>query len=116
MANTSQKIMENDQNSQELRRCWLYRAGYGRKQETFEQLQAGAELAEQRIGYYGITVWAWTTPPQERTPRARMEAVQQTFEVVQTTVDPAHYTLVFHKPLTQEQVEIFNRLFAKRTS
>lgn len=91
---------------------WLY--SYDWKPETLEHLRARAETAEQTIGYYGVTVWAWASCPEGSIPRASLSVVTRFFRVEQTTDDPFHYTIVFRKPLTQEQVDTFNEVFSKK--
>ena len=93
-------------------KIWLY--SYGWNPETCEQLQAKAETAERVIGCYGVTVWAWAAPPQEPVPQATMAAVKKHFGIQQTTDDPFHDTLIFQKPLTQEQVKTFHAIFSKQ--
>ncbi len=89
---------------------------YGWQSETVKLVRKKAETAERIIGEYGITVWAWASSPKEPLPCAKLSVVQQTFEVKQTTDDAFHYTIIFRKPVTQEQVDRFHVLFTKEPS
>ncbi len=87
----------------------LYRFGGGN--ESLEKLRRDAENAESKSGIYGVSVTSNT--PRFPAPSALKSEVERYF-TVQKTGGPGHYTVVFPKPLTQGNADIFNNLFRNK--
>jgi hypothetical protein len=80
--------------------------------ETLDRLKRAAELAEQPppkgVGLYGVSVSSVARRPA---PSASWAEATANFDVQKTGNSPTHYTVMLPKPVDQDAVDLFNRVF-----
>ncbi len=80
-------------------------------EQTLERLTAEAAKAETKAQVdftHGVSTMANSV---KAGGKALMSAVQEYFEVKKTGNNPNHYTVVLPKPVTQEVVDFFQKVF-----
>lgn len=93
-----------------------YLVRFGKGPETLESLaeQSAKALANPAYGAHGVSTRLQSSVSRSLVAAHRCAArcdVEQVFPVRQTGPDGRHYTVVLPNPVTQEAVDLFNRLF-----
>ena len=90
----------------------LYRQGTSWESRT--RLEKKCNEAEQKGFGYGVSTSRVADPDSSVSTRKRLERAGFTVRFTPTRNIPTHHTVIFQKPVTPAQVEMFNRAFGRQ--